>query len=91
MLSVSGLIVGAALVSFASWPAVFYLIAVVCFVMGALVAVLLPFSRNHDNDTGSRLETFKRIDTVGVMVLTGAPHLCICWTLCLMLCRMQPH
>ncbi|EPS97488.1 hypothetical protein FOMPIDRAFT_1128363 [Fomitopsis schrenkii] len=70
--NVSGLIVGAALVSFASWPAVFYLIAVVCFVMGALVAVLLPFSRNHDNDTGSRLETFKRIDTVGVMVLTAA-------------------
>lgn len=71
-LEVSGLIIGAALVSFASWPAVFYLITVICFVMGALVALLLPFSRNHDNNTGSRLETFKRVDTVGVLVLTGA-------------------
>ena len=70
-LEVSGLIIGAALVSFASWPAVFYLITVICFVMGALVALLLPFSRNHDNNTGSRLETFKRVDTVGVLVLTG--------------------
>lgn len=78
------------MVSFASWPAVFYLITVVCFVMGVLVALLLPFSRNHDNDTGSRLETFKRVDSVGVLVLTGAPHSGN-WKSCLMFCRIQPH
>ena len=45
--------------------------------MGALVAILLPFSRNHDNNTGSRLETLKRVDTVGVLVLTGASYLVV--------------
>ncbi|KAH9936571.1 MFS general substrate transporter [Fomitopsis serialis] len=70
--NVSGLIIGAALVSFASWPAVFYFITVICFLMGALVTVLLPFSRNHDNNTGSRLETLKKVDIVGVSLLTAA-------------------
>ncbi|TFY64345.1 hypothetical protein EVJ58_g2679 [Rhodofomes roseus] len=70
--NVFGLIIGALLVSFASWPAVFYFITAVCFLMGSLVTVLLPFSRNHDNNTGSRLETFKRVDIVGVSLLTAA-------------------
>jgi len=70
--NVSGLIIGAALVSFASWPAVFYFITVICFLMGALVTFLLPFSRNHDNNTGSRLETLKKVDVVGVSLLTAA-------------------
>ncbi|KZT67238.1 MFS general substrate transporter [Daedalea quercina L-15889] len=70
--NVSGLIIGAALVSFASWPAVFYFITVICFLMGALVAVLLPFSRNHDNNAGSRLDTFRKVDCIGVSLLTAA-------------------
>lgn len=69
--NVLGLIVGAALVSFASWPWVLYFTTILSFALGTLAFILLPSSvpaRSTPHEYGR----FQRLDLIGVSTLTIA-------------------
>jgi predicted MFS family arabinose efflux permease len=63
-----GLIIGAVLVTYASWPWVFYFIAIVSISVAALALFFIP---RHNNDQYQREKTFKRLDLVGITMLTS--------------------
>ncbi|EJC99629.1 MFS general substrate transporter [Fomitiporia mediterranea MF3/22] len=73
--NVLGLIIGALLVNYASWPWVLYFCTILCFVLAVATLLLL---RNKDLGDGkskqgySISEQFKRLDPVGITSLTIA-------------------
>lgn len=66
-----GLIIGALFVSFASWPWVFYFVALVGTSTALLAFVLTPKSKSKKLTHKERVEKFKRLDIIGVSLLTG--------------------
>ncbi|KAF8151209.1 major facilitator superfamily domain-containing protein [Mycena galopus ATCC 62051] len=63
----NSLIIGAVLVTYASWPWVFYFIAIVSISVAALALFFIP---RHNNDHYQRGKTLKRLDPVGITMLT---------------------
>lgn len=75
-----GLIIGAALVTYISWPWVFYFMAIVCFAMAAMVTILLPSWRNPYTEGESSYRKLGRLDPIGVTSVTGnAPKTLMQW------------
>ncbi|KAF9806225.1 hypothetical protein IEO21_08770 [Rhodonia placenta] len=70
--NVIGLIIGAALVTYISWPWVFYFMAIVCFAMAAMVTILLPSWRNPYTEGESSYRKLGRLDPIGVTSVTGS-------------------
>ncbi|KAJ8518266.1 hypothetical protein ONZ45_g4621 [Pleurotus djamor] len=65
--NVLGLIIGAALTSFASWHWVLYFTTILSFVLGiSAFVLLLPFSTTREQTY------FKRLDLIGVFTLTAS-------------------
>ncbi|KIJ22953.1 hypothetical protein M422DRAFT_217711 [Sphaerobolus stellatus SS14] len=71
--NVVGLIIGALLTSFVSWPWVFYFIAILSLVLAVVASLLLPRA-SHAFSSGSLLkyDRLQRLDPFGVLSLTAA-------------------
>ncbi|KAJ8495123.1 hypothetical protein ONZ45_g13001 [Pleurotus djamor] len=67
--NILGLFIGAVLVSFATWPWVFYFIAITGILTGILSLLLVP---NAEHTSVSSKEKLKRMDIIGVSILTIA-------------------
>ncbi|KAF7305558.1 MFS general substrate transporter [Mycena chlorophos] len=65
---VLGLFVGALLVTFTSWPWIFYVPAILCGIISICSAILIP--RVSHNTDGSRWSQFRRLDLVGVFLFS---------------------
>ncbi|KAH7872214.1 MFS general substrate transporter [Lentinula edodes] len=70
--NVFGLIIGASLVTFASWPWILYLAAILSAVIATLVLVLLPSSRVQYRSAVNQYSQFQRLDIPGIGILTVA-------------------
>jgi MFS family permease len=67
--TVIGLIIGALLSSFASWPWILYFASILSFVLAAVAFVLLPAT--IPTSTRHQASNLRRLDSVGVFTLTG--------------------
>jgi MFS family permease len=76
-LPVLGLIIGALLASFASWPWIFYFICIFSFILAVAVLVLTP-SVTIDH-SGQKYKRFKRLDLLGVSFLTSTCFISGAW------------
>lgn len=68
---VIGLVIGALLVTLASWPWVFYFIAIVGVLIAASILILVPSQGSRNIPIGEKATRFKRLDLPGVGLLTG--------------------
>lgn len=67
---VFGLFVGAVLVSFTTWPWVFYFIAIAAVLTAVLAFICVP-NLAEENAQVHPVKKFKRLDLVGVTILTS--------------------
>lgn len=74
--NVIGLIIGACLVSFASWPWIFYFVSILSFILAILSFVLLPSTSYSPSPSlvgqARQYDRLKRLDLIGVSLLTAA-------------------
>ncbi|THU85952.1 MFS general substrate transporter [Dendrothele bispora CBS 962.96] len=68
--NVIGLFIGAIIVAFASWPWVFYVIAITGITIAVLSWILVP--KAQVSEEPSRQNKFKRLDPIGVGILSIA-------------------
>jgi MFS family permease len=69
--AVTGLIIGALFVSYATWPWVFYFMSIVGFFLAIGVAILSPSPQRPPATIAEKALRFRRLDLVGVSILTG--------------------
>ncbi|KAG6864100.1 hypothetical protein C0991_012480 [Blastosporella zonata] len=69
--NVIGLIIGALIVSFSSWPWVFYTFAIIGGVLVIVVTLLSPSPRRAHVSALDKARRFKRLDLTGVFLLTS--------------------
>ncbi|KXN81896.1 hypothetical protein AN958_03546 [Leucoagaricus sp. SymC.cos] len=69
--NVIGLIIGALIVSYASWPWVFYLFSILGFMLAIVVFVLAPSPHRPHVSALEKALRFKRLDLLGVSMLTS--------------------
>ncbi|KXN84040.1 hypothetical protein AN958_00529 [Leucoagaricus sp. SymC.cos] len=69
--NVIGLIIGALIVSYASWPWVFYLFSILGFMLVIVVFVLAPSPHRPHVSALEKALRFKRLDLFGVSILTS--------------------
>jgi MFS family permease len=70
-LQVLGLVIGALFVSYASWPWVFYFIAIVGVLEAVLVHIVCPEIKREHASVLEKARRFKRLDLIGVGAFTG--------------------
>ncbi|TFK50409.1 MFS general substrate transporter [Heliocybe sulcata] len=70
--NVIGLIIGALLVTYTSWPWVFYFVTIVAFCVTLSVFILVPWREQTPESAVQKARRFKRIDIFGVSLLTVA-------------------
>ncbi|PFH50117.1 hypothetical protein AMATHDRAFT_4276 [Amanita thiersii Skay4041] len=70
--NVIGLIIGSLLVTYVSWPWVFYFIAIVALFISISVLVLVPAVQRPHLSVMEKAKRFRRLDLGGVSVLTIA-------------------
>lgn len=70
-LIVLGLVIGAILTSFASWPWVFYFMSILGILESIAVFFLCPAIPRPKSSTIDKAKRFKRLDVVGVSLVTG--------------------
>ncbi|KAJ7499582.1 MFS general substrate transporter [Mycena latifolia] len=68
--NVIGLMIGALIVTYASWPWVFYLFSILGFVLAIVVFVLAPSPDRPHISAMDKAKRFKRLDLLGVSMLT---------------------
>jgi len=66
---VLGVIIGAVIVSYASWPWIFYVTAIVALLVATACTFLIP--NPHRQNKHSQLEQFRRLDMSGSTLLIG--------------------
>ncbi|KAF8067698.1 major facilitator superfamily domain-containing protein [Lyophyllum atratum] len=69
--NVIGLIIGALIVSYSSWPWVFYTFAILGAVLVVMVMILSPSPRRAHVSALEKARRFKRLDLTGVFLLTS--------------------
>ncbi|KAG5723114.1 hypothetical protein E4T56_gene212 [Termitomyces sp. T112] len=69
--NVIGLIIGALIVSFSSWPWVFYSFAIIGAVLFIVVAILSPSPRRAHLSVVKETRRFRRLDIFGVFLMTS--------------------
>ncbi|KAG6905574.1 hypothetical protein DXG01_001913 [Tephrocybe rancida] len=69
--NVIGLVIGALIVSFSSWPWVFYTFAIIGAVLVVVVTILSPSPRRAHVSAFDKARRFKRLDLTGVLFLTS--------------------
>ncbi|KAF8580291.1 MFS general substrate transporter [Ramaria rubella] len=70
--NVFGVVIGALLTTFASWPWVFYLTAIMAYCFGIVAFIILPAKAIGHEVNLSMEERLKRLDVVGVTILCAA-------------------
>jgi len=70
--NIFGLIIGALFVSFATWPWIFYFIAILAFTESILVYLLCRNVRRVKGATIGHLETLRRLDIFGITCFTAS-------------------
>ncbi|KAJ7872325.1 major facilitator superfamily domain-containing protein [Mycena olivaceomarginata] len=76
--NILGLVIGALLVSFASWPWVFHFGAIVAAVIAAAAVVVVPtLQRTLNESRAEKILRFRRLDLLGVFLFTAASILFI--------------
>ncbi|KAJ3836124.1 major facilitator superfamily-domain-containing protein [Lentinula raphanica] len=70
--NIFGLLIGAVFVSFASWPWIFFFIAIMALVESALVLVLCHNVKRPKTSTFDHMKRLQRLDVVGVAFFTAS-------------------
>jgi MFS family permease len=65
-------VIGALIVTFASWPWVFYLFSILGFMLAIVVFTLAPSPHRPHISALDKAKRFKMLDLSGVSMLTGA-------------------
>lgn len=71
---VLGLMVGALIVSYTTWPWIFYITAILALLIAITCTTLIPHTYRPQNKY-TQLEQFRRLDIFGTSLLIGEPRM----------------